>query len=114
MRDPSGEKMGLIFTRVSLVSGWSAKCKVKGDPMSCVDAPDLPDRPPDFKGNRSKTIPDYAWTDLTYLLHQNQVSWGYYVVTGSEPDCENDAAVSCAPVRQNAATPGIWNPLPWF
>ena len=51
---------------------------------------------------------------MTYLLHRAGVSWGYYVVTGSEPDCENDAAVSCAPVHQNATTPGIWNPLPYF
>jgi phospholipase C len=47
-------------------------------------------------------------------MHQNQVSWGYYVVSGTEPDCANDAALSCAPVRQNASTPGIWNPLPYF
>jgi len=56
----------------------------------------------------------YAWTDLTYLLHVRQVSWGYYVVPGSEPDCQNDAAVTCAPVAQNSRTPGIWNPLPYF
>jgi phospholipase C len=56
----------------------------------------------------------YAWTDLTYLLHKSNVSWGYYVVNGTEPDCADDAAVSCAPVRQNARTPGIWNPLPYF
>ena len=42
------------------------------------------------------------------------MSWGYYVVTGTEPDCENDAAVTCAPVKQSASTPGIWNPLPFF
>ena len=35
---------------------------------------------------------DYAWTDLTYLLHRANVSWGYYVVPGSEPDCEDDDA----------------------
>ena len=58
--------------------------------------------------------PVYAWTDLTYLLHKHHVSWGYYVVSGSEPDCENDAAETCAPVVQNSHTPGIWNPLPWF
>ena len=42
------------------------------------------------------------------------MSWGYYVVPGIEPDCRNDAALSCAPVPQNAQTPGIWNPLPYF
>jgi hypothetical protein len=35
------------------------------------------------------------------------------VQTGTEPDCANDAA-DCPPVNQNAHTPGIWNPLPWF
>jgi phospholipase C len=47
-------------------------------------------------------------------LHQHQVSWGYYVVTGDEPDCRNDEALSCAAIRQNSKTPGIWNPLPYF
>ena len=36
------------------------------------------------------------------------------MVSGTEPDCENPADVTCGPVRQNANTPGIWNPLPWF
>jgi phospholipase C len=51
---------------------------------------------------------------LTYLLRKYGVSWGYYVYKGTEPDCDNDAAMSCAPVGQNAKTPGIWNPLPYF
>jgi phospholipase C len=58
--------------------------------------------------------PVYAWTDLTYLLHKNNVSWGYYVFAGAEPDCQDDSATTCAPVPQNAKTPGIWNPLPYF
>jgi hypothetical protein len=58
--------------------------------------------------------PIYAWTDLTYLIHKDNVSWGYYVVPGSEPDCENDSSLSCAPVKQNSKTPGVWNPLPFF
>ena len=51
---------------------------------------------------------------MTYLLHQHGVSWGYYVFNGTEPDCENDQPMTCAPVPQNAKTPGIWNPLPHF
>ncbi len=58
--------------------------------------------------------PDYAWTDLTYLLHKQNVPWAYYVFNGTEPDCQDDAAMTCAPVAQNAKTPGIWNPLPYF
>ena len=42
------------------------------------------------------------------------MSWGYYVVSGTEPDCQNPAAETCGAVSQNANTPGIWNPLPWF
>jgi phospholipase C len=58
--------------------------------------------------------PDYAWTDITYLLDKYGVSWRYYVMNGSEPDCRDDAAVRCPTHRQNARTPGIWNPLPYF
>jgi phospholipase C len=94
------------------VSEWSAYCTQHNDPTSCRNALQGPGLPPDFKGGGAPPI--YAWTDLTYLLHKSNVSWGYYVVNGTEPDCENDEAVSCAPVRQNATTPGIWNPLPYF
>jgi phospholipase C len=88
-----------------MVSEWSALCSEPGDPMSCVNALQSPSRPPGA---------DYAWTDLTYLLHQHKVSWRYYVFAGTEPDCEDDSAMTCAPVRQGAKTPGIWNPLPYF
>jgi Phosphoesterase family len=69
---------------------------------------------PALYGGAARTTPIYAWTDLTYLLYESRVSWGYYVVSGTEPDCENDAAETCAPVAQKSSTPGIWNPLPWF
>ena len=39
------------------------------------------------------------------------MSWRYYVFEGSEPDCEDDEAMTCAPVTQGPTTPGIWNPL---
>jgi phospholipase C len=42
------------------------------------------------------------------------VSWGYYVYKGSEPDCDSNGSLTCAPINQNAKTPGIWNPLPYF
>jgi phospholipase C len=56
----------------------------------------------------------YAWTDMTYLMHKFGINWAYYVFQGSEPDCENDSSMTCAPVEQSAQTPGIWNPLPSF
>jgi len=92
-----------------LVSAWSARCSVKGDPASCVNniqGPVTLQRADNYNA-------DYAWTDLTYLLHKANVSWAYYVAPGTQPDCEDDAA-SCASVRQGAKTPGIWNPLPNF
>jgi len=51
------------------------------------------------------------WTDITCLLHKYGVSWRYYVFEGNEPDCEDDEAMTCAPVKQGSKTPGIWNPL---
>jgi phospholipase C len=91
------------------VSEWSAHCTQHNDPSSCTNSLDQPGPRP---GNGYSPI--YAWTDLTYLMHRAGVSWRYFVVNGTEPDCENDEAMSCAPVRQNAKTPGIWNPLPYF
>jgi phospholipase C len=99
------------------VSEWSAHCTQHDNPSSCVNALQNPGTPPNIgapAATARRPAPIFAWTDMTYLLHKKQVSWGYYVVNGTEPDCQNDAAVSCAPVRQNSTTPGIWNPLPYF
>jgi phospholipase C len=96
-----------------LVSGWSAKCAKAHDPMSCRNAIQNPGAPPGEPQDPTGAVPDYAWTDLTYLLHKNHVSWRYYVMAGGEPDCE-DNQMFCKSVPQNAKTPGIWNPLPWF
>ncbi len=97
------------------VSEWSAFCADPLDPFSCHGALQNPN--PDYTGGivgPSDQTPRYAWTDMTYLLHRQNVSWGYYVFKGSEPDCENDSAMTCAPVQQGPQTPGIWNPLPSF
>jgi phospholipase C len=56
---------------------------------------------------------NFAWTDLTYLLHAHHVSWRYYVSPGRSPDC-TDGDANCSPGHQSAATPDIWNPLPSF
>jgi phospholipase C len=100
------------------VSGWSASCP-SHDPMNCVSdvnqagaGPDNWADPTNVKLNPLSPI--YAWTDLTYLMHKANVPWGYYVVSGNEPDCANPAALTCAPVAQQPYTPGIWNPLPYF
>jgi phospholipase C len=96
-----------------MVSGWSAKCARKDAPLSCRTVPENPGAPPGEPQNRTGAVPHYDWTDLTYLLHAHHVRWRYYVVSGGEPDCGDDA-MFCRSIPQNAATPGIWNPLPWF
>jgi phospholipase C len=100
-----------------MVSAWSAHCAVPDVALSCTNQDQQPGAPPDFarhEGIRNPPAPSYAWTDITYLLHKYHVSWRYYVFKGAEPDCEQDQAMSCAPVAQSAHTPGIWNPLPFF
>ena len=56
---------------------------------------------------------NYAWTDITYLLHKAGVSWGYFVTPGGEPDCEGGNA-NCSSAPLSVGTPDIWNPLPSF
>ena len=98
-----------------MVSEWSAVCSTPADPSSCRNELEKPGYPPDFvlADHRHRGPPDYAWTDLTYLLHKQNVSWAYYVFGGTEPDCEN-GEMTCSPKPQRATTPGIWNPLPYF
>ena len=104
---------------LDLVSGWSAKCRTKS-PMSCVSNIVGPwgvrgfGRAVRRELATGKTAIDLAWTDITWLLYLHHVSWAYYVRTGKQPDCDDDSAETCASVKQNAKTPGIWNPLPLF
>jgi phospholipase C len=93
------------------VSAWSATCVLPTDPLSCTGAPQTPQQVPEFNHGIE---PVYPWTDITYLLHKHHVSWGYYVFAGGEPDCADDEAIACNVPGQNASTPEIWNPLPYF
>ncbi len=94
-----------------MVSEWSAKCRQVDDPMSCTSEIG---RPQSLRGPGTVgALPNYAWTDLTYLLHKHNVSWKYYVAEGTEPDCEDDE-MTCTLKPQSAGTPEIWNPLPFF
>ena len=102
-----------------LVSAWSARCQNRS-PSSCVNDIAGPyrvglfDRAVRQEMAIGQTSVNLAWTDITWLLYRHHVSWRYYVQAGTQPDCANDSAETCAPVRQSAGTPGIWNPLPLF
>ena len=92
-----------------MVSAWSAYCSQSGVASSCTN---------NIAGpvNTKQANPggaDYAWTDLTYLMHKYNVSWGYYLSNGSEPDCADDQEL-CTQKAQKVNVPGIWNPLPNF
>ncbi len=102
-----------------MVSDWSARCRSRS-PMSCVNDVVGPYGVDQFgqavrqELRTGKTSIDLAWTDITWLLYAHHVSWAYYVQSGTQPDCANDSAETCAPLPQNWQTPEIWNPLPLF
>jgi len=82
-------------SHLAMVSAWSAKCPDPTNPMSCKS--DLLPR------DRTTNVPEpFAWTDLTYLLHKDNVSWGYYLDHG-EQSTTNPNGV-----------PKIWDVLPGF
>jgi phospholipase C len=87
-----------------LVSGWSALCSNPNDPMSCISNVDL--KPPEQRWEYGER-PIYAWTDITWLLDQKDVSWGYYVADGTcvFPPCQN---------LRGENSPATRNPLPGF
>jgi phospholipase C len=109
-----GVRSWSLPSHLDMVSGWSARCSHPDDPMSCRTylGYDPAASPRSIQAYASGERP-FAWTDLTYLLHQQGVSWRYFVANGSQPDCA-DGQVLCRHRRQSARTPGIWNPLPGF
>jgi phospholipase C len=93
---------------LSLVSGWTARCSKHGDPQSCKSALNAP-----FGATGHGKKVDYPWTDLTWLLHRDKVSWRYYIANGTQPDCAG-SEMFCSESPQSASTPSIWNPRPRF
>jgi phospholipase C len=90
-----------------LVSGWSAYCPDPSDPMSCVSDVDV-------KGLDRRWYygdePKYAWTDVTWLLDRDGVSWATYVgnhTCWQHPPCDD-------PEGRDFATPYNRNVLPGF
>jgi phospholipase C len=67
-----------------MVSEWAASCAIVGDPTRCRPertyfySADFPRDLFDNESPQEPGRPDYAWTDLTYLLHAHGVSWAYY------------------------------------
>jgi len=95
-----------------MVSGWSAVCpNGTTNPLECAGSLKAIQPAKNWSQPLEPGRATYAWTDITYLLHAAGVSWRYYMHEGTEPDCEDNEAVTCERVHLNVTTPGIWNPL---
>jgi phospholipase C len=93
-----------------LVSAWAAHCTDPRDPMSCSS--DLELREEHEAMRARERGPLFAWTDITYLLHEQGVSWAYYV--GNDTcafECTNSRGVERSVAQRTVAHQ---NPLPWF
>src|SRR4029077_548317 len=51
-----------------MVSGWSARCAPAGDASACATELTAPGN-----GKAAGPTNQYAWTDITYLLHKAKV-----------------------------------------
>ncbi|MGH2636883.1 MAG: alkaline phosphatase family protein [Actinomycetota bacterium] len=89
-----------------LVSAWAARCEDPRDPMSCVSDLELQE---ESQIQRTREdVPIWAWTDITYLLHEQDVSWSYFV---GDDTCLFDP---CPKDKDGRRTVPHQNPLPWF
>src|SRR5436190_1658809 len=90
-----GVRSWSLPSHLDLVSGWSARCTDPNDPTTCSTylgfLPGAIARAAQSNVVRARP---YAWTDLTYLLHQAHVSWRYFVAHGRQPDCV-DGQIAC-------------------
>ena len=89
-----------------LVSAWSAACSNPADPMSCQSDINLSQAAKRWDYGEK---PLYAWTDVTWLLDEQDVSWRYYVGndTCDQPPCPDTG-------RRFYGTSYNRNPLPGF
>jgi phospholipase C len=93
-----------------LVSAWAAHCTDPRDPMSCSSDLELKQEHDAMRARERGPL--FAWTDITYLLHEQGVSWAYYV--GNDTcafECTNSRGVERSEAQRTVAHQ---NPLPWF
>jgi phospholipase C len=100
---------------LSLVSAWSATCPDLNDPMSCRSDLKYPGKNA-ADGDRKYWIPadgkprPYLWADITWLLHNAGVSWGYFV---GDDTCIKPPCPKLSEADADLTNP-IMNPLPGF
>jgi len=86
---------------LALFSGWSAQC-------TKIDPPEISSCASNLNGKqwnpKTKEAIPYLWTDITYLLYQNNITWAAYLDGGL------GAPIGAPPT----AVQGIWIPLGGF
>jgi len=92
-------------SHLDLTSEWSARCANPASVATCITSPNP--LPP----SGSKVV--YPWVNLFQLMDLHQVSWKYYLVSGAEPDCDDDE-MTCEPALQADGVLSFWNPAPGF
>jgi phospholipase C len=86
-------------SHMMLFSAWAATCKNDQNPMSCTSDAQVHGTGP------------YPWTDISWILHAQGVSWAWYVGDGTNLTCPN---FPCPPRNAKTATPPNWNPAQNF
>ena len=77
-----------------------------GDPMSCTNCTARSPRAvrcPDWSRRSRRRRPNYAWTDLTYLLHKHHVSWALLRLRRDAARLRRRRRRSCPPLQQRSA-----------
>ncbi len=90
-----------------LVSAWAARCSSPYDPMTCRSNLDLTQELLMQKSKRDRPI--WAWTDITYLLHEAGVDWAYYV---GDDTCLRRHCAHGAGKKENTVSSQM--PIAWF
>ncbi len=102
-----------------MVSGWSALCSTTAA-SSCVNDIHGPVTPAAEEAGVSQALATgssnihSSWTDITYLLNKNHLTWRYYIENGAKVNCVDGHTNTCPTGAQTYKTPGIWDPLPIF
>ncbi|HEU4528437.1 MAG TPA: alkaline phosphatase family protein [Actinomycetota bacterium] len=89
-----------------LVSAWAARCRNPREPMSCTSNLELQEEAQVQREHEDRPI--WAWTDITYLLHEAGVTWSYFV---GDDTCLFEPCDTTASDRRTVTQQ---NPLPWF
>jgi phospholipase C len=88
-------------SHLDLTSEWVATCANNTDASTCSTT------------TRIGILHEMPWANLFQLLDTHGVTWKYYLATGDEPDCEDDA-MTCDPRVQTNGVPSFWNPAPMY